>query len=301
MLKKLLLGSASAVMMLVTVPTTASAAAGTIRFCTGPDGGNYSFSGIQVAAQAKNLLNVVLVPTRGSMENLDKLADGSCDAAIVQSDADMVYRKQHPSSILSLERGRSLYPEFANLICNKETNLSKITGLKKGMTVLVGPNGGGSSVTWDAFRLADPGRYGPVSTQPIGGKRGLGIIEEGREATCLFYVAGLGASFMNEADTFNERSGKLALVATNDSDVGALKDAKGRPVYEMSAIPSGTYPRSFQTRSLAGSAVSAIAVPAIVVANTNFIDQYESTYDKFLTAVDRALPTILEHVQGGRR
>lgn len=288
----------SAIAALSSTPTLAATG---VRFCTGPEGGNYDFSGIQVKRQAQGLIPVDLVNTKGSMDNLDRIAAGTCDAAIVQSDAHGVYLKQHPGSVLNVERGRSLYPEYMHLVCNKEAGLSKITGLKKGMTILVGPNGGGSATSWDSFRMADPKRYGEVGTLPIGGKRGLGMVEDGKDASCMLYVAGLAATSMNEADDFAEKSGHLALVPTDDSDVAALKDSKGRAVYEKTSIPSGTYPRAFQTRSLAGSSVGAIAASAIIVSNVSFIEANDGPYDKFLTAINRALPAILEHVQGGRK
>lgn len=272
-----------------------------VRFCTGPDGGNYDFSGIQVKRQAAGLVPIDLVQTKGSLDNLDRIAGGTCDAAIVQSDAYGVYMRQHSGAILNVERGRVLYPEYVHLVCNKAAGLSKITGLKKGMTVLVGPNGGGSSVTWDSFRMADPKRYGDVATLPIGGKRGLGLVDEGTDATCMLYVAGLASQSMNEADDFAEKSGHLDLVATNDSDVEKMKDAKGQYVYEDLSIPSGTYPRAFQTRSLMGSSIGAIAPHAIVVSNVSFIEANDAVYDKFLSAVNKAEPAILEHVAGGRK
>lgn len=272
-----------------------------VRLCTGVEGGNYDFSGIQVKRQAQGLVPIDLVNTKGSMDNLDRIVGGVCDAAIVQSDAYGVYMRQHAGAVLNVERGRVLYPEYIHLVCNKDSGLSKITGLKKGMTVLVGPNGGGSAVTWDSFRMADPKRYGEVGTLPIGGKRGLGLIDDGKDASCMLYVAGLAATSMNEADDFAEKSGHLALVATDDSDVASLKDTKGRPVYETAAIPSGTYPRSFQARSLFGSGIDALSVSAIVISSVPFIEGNDAAYDKFLTAVNRALPAILEHVAGGRK
>ncbi len=274
-----------------------------IKLCTGPSGGNYDFSGIQIKRQGEGLVEVRLPKdgTKGSMDNLELLAAGTCDAAIVQSDAYGVYMKQHQGAVLNLERGRVLYPEHVQLICNRAVGLSKITGLKRGMTVLTGPNGGGAGVTWDSFRLADPKTYGDVSTLPIGGKRALGIVDEGTEATCLLYVAGLASQTMTDADAFAETSGHLVLVPTNDSDLPKLRDPKGKPVYETSEIPSGTYPRAFQTRSLTGSSVSDLVVSAILVANVPFIEANEAAYDKFLTAVNRAMPAILDHVQGGRK
>lgn len=282
-------------------PGTALAQSAHIKFCTGPEGGNYDFSGIQIKRQGQGAIAVDLQNTKGSMDNLDRIAAGTCDAAIVQSDAHGVYLKQHPGSVLNVERGRVLYPEYLHLVCNKEAGLSKITGLSKGMTLLVGANGGGSAVSWDSFRLADPKRYNEVATLPIGGKRGLGMVEDGKDATCLLYVAGLGSTSMREADDFAEKSGHLKLVATDDSDVAGIKDAKGRPVYDSTSIPSGTYPRAFQTRSLTGSSVGAISASAIIISNVSFIEGNEATYDKFLTAVNKALPAILEHVDGGRK
>jgi TRAP-type uncharacterized transport system substrate-binding protein len=274
-----------------------------IKLCTGPEGGNYDFAGIQIKRQGQGVVNVRLPSngTKGSLDNLELLASGACDAAIVQSDAYGVYMKQHQGASLNLERGRVLYPEYAHLICNKEAGLSKITGLKKGMTVLTGPNGGGAGVTWDSFKLADPKRYGEIATLPIGGKRGLGLVDEGKDATCLLYVAGLNATSMQEADDFAEKSGHLTLVPTNDSDLPGVKDPKGRPVYETAEIPAGTYPHAFQTRHLTGSSVGAVSVQAIVVGNVPFIEANEKTYDGFLTAVNKAMPAILEHVSGGRK
>lgn len=272
-----------------------------VKFCTGPEGGNYDFTGIQVAQQARGSVHVDLVRTKGSMDNLDNIVSGACDAAIVQSDAHGVYLKQHPGTLLNIERGRVLYPEYAHLVCNKSAGLSKITGLHKGMTVLVGPNGGGSSVTWDSFRLADPKRYDEIATLPIGGKRGLGLVDDGKDATCMLYVAGLAAGSMNEADAFAETSGHLVLVPTDDSDVAKLHDPKGRTVYESSSIPSGTYPHAFQTRSMMGSSVGAISASAVIVANVAFIEANDAIYDKFLTAVNHAMPAVMEHVSGGRK
>lgn len=275
--------------------------AGRVRFCTGPEGGNYDFTGIQTAQQARGAVNIELVRTKGSMDNLDRVAAGTCDAAIVQSDAHGVYLKQHPGTLLNIERGRVLYPEYVHLVCNKSAGLSKITGLRKGLTLLVGANGGGSATTWESFKLADPKRYGEIATLPVGGKRGLGMVDDGKDATCMLYVAGLGATSMVEADAFAETSGNLTLAATDDSDVAKLLDAKGRPVYQKTSIPSGTYSRAFQTRSLTGSSVGAISTSAIVIGSVPFIEENEAAYDKFLAAVNRAIPAVLEHVEGGRK
>jgi hypothetical protein len=62
--------------------------------------------------------------------------------AIVQADAYNLYMKRNAQSALTLERGRVLYPEYVHFICNTAAGLSKITGLQKTQTVLVGPASG---------------------------------------------------------------------------------------------------------------------------------------------------------------
>ena len=112
----------------------------TVKLCTGARDGNYDFSGIQIAQQAKGALDVVVVNTQGSLDNLAKLDKGECDAAIVQSDAYGVYLKQNARSALNLEKGRVLYQEYLHFICNRDARLSKITQLSKANTILVGPH-----------------------------------------------------------------------------------------------------------------------------------------------------------------
>src|SRR3954454_7414525 len=151
----------TAVALMATLPSLARAEPAKARLCTGVHDGNYEFAGIQIAQQAKGSLAVEVVNTQGSLDNLAKLDKGECDAAIVQSDAYGVYLKQNSRSALSLEKGRVLYQEYLHFICNTQTGISKITQLTKNQTILVGPLGGGTSTTWESFKLADPRRYEP--------------------------------------------------------------------------------------------------------------------------------------------
>src|SRR5258708_1956112 len=95
-----------------------------MRLCGGAPGGNYEFSAVQIAMQAGGNLargsavQVIPVNTNGSLENLQKLDDGSCDAAIVQADALNVYLNQNAKSALNVERTLALYDEYVHLICN---------------------------------------------------------------------------------------------------------------------------------------------------------------------------------------
>jgi hypothetical protein len=270
----------------------------TVKLCTGARDGNYDFSGMQIAQQAKGALNVVIVNTQGSLDNLAKLDHGECDAAIVQSDAYGVYLKQNARSALNLEKGRVLYQEYLHFICNTDAKLSKITQLSRKNTILVGPLGGGTSTTWESFKIADPKRYDPIPTLPIGGLRAVNIVQEGSEASCMLFVTGLKSGQINEANQVAVNSkGRLALIAADDSDLPKIRDPKGKPIYTQANIPGGTYPGGLQPSSLLGSSVDTIAVDAVFVTSTNFIDKNEQAYNVLLRAVNSAVPAIKNKVE----
>lgn len=275
--------------------------AGELRLCTGPPGGNYEFSGLEIARQMNGTPTKVLVlNSKGSLDNLaalDSTEPIGCVAAIVQSDALAVYMKANPRSSLSLERSRDLYAEYVHFICNTAAGLSKITGLTDKTPVLIGPNGGGSAVTWESFTMADKKRYGGVPTRPVGGLRAASIVQEGSEAACMFQVIGLKAPAINEINQLALTSnGRLALVPADDSDMPGVKDPKGKPMYAKADIPSGTYTGGLQPKSIMGSSVSTISVEAVMVAKTAWIDDHEADYQNLLRGVNRAMPAIKERV-----
>lgn len=269
-----------------------------VRLCTGSHDGNYEFAGIQVARQAKGSLNIAIVNTQGSLDNLARLDKGECDAAIVQSDAYGVYRKQNSQSALNIEKSRALYPEYLHFICNSQAKISKITQLGKNQTILVGPPGGGTSTTWESFKLADPKRYEVIPTLPIGGLRAVNLVQEGSEAACMLFVTGLRSDQINMANQVALNSnGRLALIAADDSDLPKLKDPKGVPIYTRATIPGGTYPGGLQPSSFLGSSVDTITVDAVFVTNTAFIDANEQSYNALLRAVNNAIPAIKNKVE----
>src|SRR3954452_22650225 len=295
MLRTILIASFA---MLAALPSLALAQASKVRLCTGLHDGNYEFSGIQIAQQAKGSLAVEIVNTQGSLDNLARLDKGECDAAIVQSDAYGVYLKQNSRSALNLEKGRVLYQEYLHFICNPQAGISKITQLTKNQTILVGPLGGGTSTTWESFKLADPKRYESIPTLPIGGLRAVNMVQEGSEAACMLFVTGLRSNQINEANQVALSSkGRLQLIATDDRDLLKVKDPKGRLIYSKATIPGGTYPGGLQPSSIMGSSVDTVAVDAVFVASTKFIDANEQTYNTLLRAVNNAVPAIKNKVE----
>lgn len=268
-----------------------------LKLCTGKDTGNYFAVGNMIAEQATGSVSVQVQKSNGSADNIDFLAAGKCDGAIVQNDALLVNAKRDPTLAAGLNRVLALYKEHVHLICNKRVAPSRIVSLRDGkVSVAIGDARTGTAITWAGFIIADE-RYKRVPTVPTDGKDALFKVRSG-EIGCMLYTAGLNAGFMR--DSVNPAGKDVVLVAADDGDFDNAKDERGKRVYVQTEIPSGTY-RSVQPSGVScmGScAVPTVAVDAVLVVKRDWINQNGSAYDKFLDAVQKAEPHIAKKVGG---
>lgn len=294
MLKKFLIYAigTSSVIMLGSIPAHAQRALTTVRVCTGPVGLTYEKVGQEIQKQSKGILEVTLITTAGSQSNADNIANGVCDTAIVQSDILYVIRNAS-----QLEVGPVFYQEPFNLICNKNSGITRITDANSKTKFLIGANGGGTATTIQSFKKADPKRYENVPTEPIGGLRAAALVDEGSAAQCMALVAGLNSPLMKEINENSKATGNLRLIPADDKDLLNVKDSKGRLIYTQFQIPSGIYAGGLQPSAFFGSSVNTVAVNAELVTSTKFIDDHEDDYSKFLRIVNTALPSIKLLVQ----
>lgn len=262
-----------------------------VKVCTGKQDGVYFYASQMMAKFGQSFL-VQPVLTQGSLENVQRVTDGSCDVAFAQNDAIRVYKDIDARATANVERGMSLYKEFVHLLCNRESGISKLSHLKKGHVVAIGSDGSGAQVVWQALVAADKERYGKIELSPREGLRALTAIQDGSEVTCLLYVGGLGNGMLKrDAQKFAD---KVVLINVNE-DVSQEKDAKGRPIYSYEPIPNGTYGNLMPGGMMWGTkAASTFAVDAVLVANTQWIDRNASLYDNVLRATTNALPAIRE-------
>lgn len=289
-MKSLVLAGALALAALSS-PVLAQAPAPTFRLCTGGEAGNYFKAGHILKSKATSL-KVDVVPTQGSLENLDRVVGGQCDGAFVQSDALLVYSSRNAQAISSLERAGVLYQEQAHLLCNRKAEIGRVVDLTKSTTVAVGPDGTGARTTWDAFVIADRKRYAPVGIDTRTGLRALAAAADGSQVTCVLWVGALKSSFIK--DDAQAQGDKLILVGTDDRDMTrTAKDARGQPVYTYAEIPADTYPRVQRGGTLYGTkAVPTIAVDALFVASSAWINANERPYDALLRAFTAAKPSV---------
>jgi hypothetical protein len=74
---------------LLALSAVANAAPPTLRFCTGGEGGFYESLGTSIGntISKQDGGEVKIINTGGSVENAEKLKDGTCDIAVIQNDA----------------------------------------------------------------------------------------------------------------------------------------------------------------------------------------------------------------------
>ncbi len=276
-------------LMLAQLGSSAYAQATSLALCTAAETGNYYAAGKTIRQGADGaIVDVAVLPTRGSMDNLDRLSKRQCDAAIVQIDAYLVFQERHAGNRLELKRPLFLYDEFVHLVCNRDAKLERIQDFldeDAGHTVLVGNPASGPASTWRSFSLLEP-RYGNVRTREIGGKAALESIVNG-DAACMMLVTGLGSPFMLEVEA---QGARLQLIEVNDSAFRKAKFAGDR-IYTRRRIPGETYPLLQD-----GDDVKTMSVGAMLIVRADWAAENGQAHDAFLEAVRTAQPAIAKRV-----
>ena len=122
-----------------------------LTIATGPNDGSY----FQIAQDIKNVagkegIDLQVMPTKGSLENIELLGAGKVDLAIVQLDAlrfvsDVVKQDAGLDFFERVKVVMNLYPEEIHILTNKK-DIQTFYHLE-GKRVSVGPPGGGTAVT----------------------------------------------------------------------------------------------------------------------------------------------------------
>ncbi len=275
--------------------TVALAAEAPLNLCTAGPEGNYFATGRDIAAHANpRYLKVLVAQTAGSMDNMQRLARLECGAAIVQSDAYLVYQAKHRNKPVEIARNRFLYAEFAHLVCRRDAKVATTDDLLKypgRHKILVGAGESGSALTWHAFTLLDT-RYAQLSAEQIGGEDALGRVLND-QAQCLFFVSGLGSEFGKRVD---QRGKDLRLVPITE-DVLRKAEFGAANLYETRHIPKGFY-KNLEA-GLPDSGVATLTVGATLVIERHWSAKYPNGPSALLGAVSGAMPAIVKRATAG--
>ena len=273
---------------LVMAPAVVANLRPSFRLCTADQNGNYHRFGEFVRSAATSSINVELINTAGSMENLAYLEHDRCDGAYVQRNAFTAYAERNPAGSYGFERIASPALEYAHMVCNRSSGVDDVGDLI-GKTLLIDEAGSGTEVTWADFVSSDD-NYAAVNTRNLGGLAALNEVAMG-EADCLLYVASLNTDIMQRANALGDQ---LVMVPVNDWDFNDRRhgggklfkghiDQSGEPVYVFRDLPSGQY-GNIQD-GLFSSAVETLTVPVDMVASLSWSERNGSAYDALIGAV----------------
>jgi TRAP transporter TAXI family solute receptor len=260
-----------------------------IRLAAGQAGGWYDkFAGLFKKA-AKDL-DVTVIPTGGSMENLKLLVGGKADLAIVQSDALAVMEKMLPGKKLVSEQS-TLYPEYVQLIANTGGGVHSVRDIDPRKNVLyVGPKESGTSLTWQGLCEQYPA-YRKIPIRNADYSAALAEVERNPKALMLF-VGGLNSEFLKKAEEEAKKSGKLRLVAVDDRHFKNKRDSHGNPIYTFVDIGSSVYP-ALQKGWIFSGDVKTLAVQAVLVLRTEWAEKYgPQAMDALSRAILEARPEV---------
>jgi TRAP transporter TAXI family solute receptor len=205
---------------------------------TGPSDGSY----FQIAQDIKNVaakegIDIQVMATKGSLENLDLLSSGKADLAIVQLDAlrfisDVVKQDMNVDVFDKIKVVLNLYPEEIHILTNKK-DIQTFYNLE-GKRVSVGPPGGGTAVTAAVlFNIYDI--KSTVSEEPF--EDAIKKIDQG-SLDAVIFVGGAPVPFIGKLDN---RFHFVRLPRSPILDQIYLRIALGKQQYGWAGADTETY------------------------------------------------------------
>ncbi|WP_432735864.1 TAXI family TRAP transporter solute-binding subunit [Maridesulfovibrio sp. FT414] len=239
----------------------------TLRFATASKSGNYNYFGTLIKDKVKDL-DVNLINTSGSLENLDLLKSGEVDAAIVQSDAFLLFKKNNPKTNLTTMQ-TAVFPEAVQMIANRASGIKSVKDIDPKKHILyTGPKDSGTAITWESFCELDSS-YKKIPTRSASYEMALDIVKNNDYAVMMF-VSALNSDFLKKAEAMASSGSGLRLITVDDWDFNNINDSNGNKVYSFIKIPSEVYP-ALQKGWFWGKDIETIAVEAALVINPDWI------------------------------
>ncbi|MGW1257608.1 TAXI family TRAP transporter solute-binding subunit [Streptomyces sp. NPDC002513] len=241
------------------LPIGEESPSGTITFSTGTPTGVYQKYGTLLQqAIAKDLprLDVRLLNSDGSQQNVRRVATGQADFTIAAADAVETYRLGKQPGAGRLRGCARLYDDYVHLVVPRSSPVQSVADLK-GRTVAVGPDGSGVRLIAEHVLAAaglDPEKDITALSDGIGTMPGL--LKQHR-IDAFFWSGGLPTSAITQ---LSDRFG-IRLVPIGGDLVAKLHAQGGASRYYRAAVmPADAYPGSEQ-----GSSVQTVAVANLLI------------------------------------
>jgi len=233
-----------------------------LRLCAGqPDGWYHDFALQLQEALSGGAGRISVIPTEGTLDNLNRLRDGLCDAALSQGDALFLGQSTFGLGRLKVEVPVPLQREYLHLMCRTDSGIKSFQDLLRrpeGRRVVTAGPGSGSFATWRALSLLED-RMKRIRSEAVGGD-GLAASLTGEDRDdCVALVARVGTEFILqlERDVPQLRLVPFDLLSLNDAE-----DVYGR-IFTSRQIARGSY--SALQSGFADRAIETVAVQAYLV------------------------------------
>ncbi|MEU9369804.1 TAXI family TRAP transporter solute-binding subunit [Streptomyces avermitilis] len=232
---------------------------GTVTFSTGTPTGVYQKYGkLLKQAIAKDMpkLDVTLLNSDGSQENVRKVATGNADFTIAAADAVATYKLARKPGADRLRGCARLYDDYVHLVVPRSSSVQSVADLR-GRKVAVGPSGSGvrliaehvlKAAGLDAEKDITPSSEG-IGTMPR-------LLEQ-HKIDAFFWSGGLTTSAITELS----KGFDIRLVPIGSTLVKRLHEQGDSSSYYRAAVmPADAYPLAQQ-----GSSVQTIAVANLLM------------------------------------
>jgi TRAP transporter TAXI family solute receptor len=245
-----------------------------LTYATGGTSGTYyGFSGVianVLNEKLKDTLNLNVESTGASKANIQLLASGDADIAIVQNDV-MSYAYtgtdlfDGTAPITSFSAVASCYPEYVQILAKKDiTSIEQLAG----KNVSVGDAGSGTEFNAKQILRAYGIEFSDINVSNLSFADSADSIKNGT-IDAAFVVAGTPTTAVTELSTSYE----FNLLEVDDEHVAALQKEYG--FYAKVTVPGGTY-------SCVSADKQAVAVMATIIASNSLS---EDVVYKFVKAL----------------
>ena len=249
------------------------ATAADITITTGQQGLTYNaVYGVNLASALSEYgYKSTVVPSKGSLDNLDKVASGEAQIGFTQADAFQFWRSRHGNEAQKVDIIGELGDECVFVAVKDGGKVGSESDLKEGIKIAVGEPASGSYASWQYLQSLEKD-YAKVETYAKGGVRSLAKVTTGE------YDAFLWVSAPDRTNKFlesvNQKGSGLTMISMNGWNVDD-KLPNGKAVYELKKAVT-------ESGWLSDSKVKVPCTKTLVVANTDAGDDMLETASNVL-------------------
>ncbi|MEW2260507.1 TAXI family TRAP transporter solute-binding subunit [Streptomyces sp. NPDC047869] len=236
---------------------------GTIVFSTGTSRGVYQEYGERLRTEmAKDMpgLEVKLLNSAGSQQNVQRVVDGHADFTIAAADAVGTYERRHPGSSGRLRGVARLYDDYVQLIVPRDSDVDSVADLRHKRVATGLPDSGVRLIADRVLRAAGIDPHKDVTPVSDGIDVGPSRLAQGK-IDAFFWSGGLPTKGL--AGLARKAAFKFVPI---DGDLVAKLHAAGEAgrYYRATNIPESAYPRVQH-----GSTVATIAVSNVLMTRAD--------------------------------